>query len=108
MNQQETTAVETPKFGGLDNKEIIMVYYRMKKMTDNMDQNLNERKIQKVVDTPMGKGVAYVEVSQDKIDKFRSSEYYTTMHKVLEKLEPIVSLLEDCDPEFKKFADELR
>lgn len=104
----EQPQVEVPKFGGLDNKELIMVFYKMKDVVKNMDDNLDRRKIQKVVDTPMGRGVAYMDISQDKVDKFKETEHYKLLHNLVDKLQPLVEVIEDCDASCKAFADALR
>lgn len=95
-------------FGGLNNKELQIVFYKMKDVVKNLDDNLDNCKIQKVVDTPMGRGVAYMSISQEKVDKFKSSEYYKLLHDLVNKLQPIVEVIEDCDESCKSFADELR
>jgi hypothetical protein len=105
---EQHSQVEVPKFGGLDNKELLMVFYKMKDVVKNLDENLDKRKIQKVVDTPMGRGVAYIDISQEKVDKFKSSDYYKILHNLVNKLQPIVEVIEDCDASCKSFADELR
>ena len=56
----------------------------------------------------MGKGTAIIEVSDEHIQKFKSSEYYKLSKNVVAKLGPIVELLEECDDNFKQLANELR
>lgn len=107
MTEQTHTA-DDRKYGGLNNKEILLVYYKMKDFVANLDENLTKRKIQKVIDTPMGRGVAYIDISEEHVEKFKSTEYYQTMHDVLSKLQPVVDVIEDCDASCKAFADELR
>lgn len=105
ITTEETSAV---KYGGLDNKEIMLVYYKLKSQTEKLNKNLDAKRIAKSVDTPFGEGVAFIEVPQKHIDMFKETEYYKLLHSVIEKLEPIVQLLEECDSSLKTLADELR
>lgn len=99
---------ESAKYAGLDNKELMLVYYKLKSQTDKLEQNLSKKRIAKPIDTPYGEGIAYIEVPQKHIDMFRETTYYKLLCSVLEKLEPIVSLLEECDGSLKELANELR
>lgn len=103
---QETT--ESIKYGGLSNSEIMIVYYRFKKYIDELEEGLSKNQISKSVNTPMGKGTAIIQVSDEHIQKFKSSEYYKLSKNVVAKLGPIVELLEECDDNFKQLANELR
>lgn len=109
MTEHQNTVQESAtKFGGLDNKELMMVFYKMKAFIDNLDENLDKCKMRKEVDTPMGRGVAYIDIPQTHVDKFRSTEYYAVLHSLLKKLQPVVEVIEDCDETCKQFANELR
>lgn len=99
---------ESIKYGGLSNSEIMLVYYRFKKYMDNLEENLAKNQVNKVVKTPMGNATAVIQVSDEHIAKFRSTEYYLLSKSVVSKLGPIVELLESCDDTFKQLADELR
>lgn len=103
-----TPSAETNKYAGLDNKELVFIFYKMKEFVTNLDENLLHKKIRKEVDTPMGKGVAYIAVSDEHVEKFKSSEHYRVMHDVISKLEPIIEVIEECDESSKAFANELR
>jgi len=103
-----TPSAETNKYAGLENKELVFIFYKMKEFVTNLDENLSQKKIRKEVDTPMGKGVAYIAVSEEHVQKFKSTEHYRVMHDVLSKLEPIVEVIEECDESSKTFANELR
>lgn len=108
MTETNTTRPQTNKYGGLENKELVFIFYKMKEFVTNLDENLSQKKIRKEVDTPMGKGVAYIAVSDEHVQKFKSTEHYRVMHEVLSKLEPIVEVIEECDESSKTFANELR
>lgn len=110
MNTDTITTEETDaaKYGGLDNKEIMLVYYKLKSQTDKLNKNLDNKRVAKPIDTPFGEGIAFMEVPQKHIDMFKETEYYKLLNSVIEKLEPIVQLLEECDNSLKQLADELR
>jgi hypothetical protein len=103
---EETT--ESIKYGGLSNSEIMAVYYRFKRYVDELEEGLAKNQISKTVMTPMGKGTAIIEVSDENIQKFKSTDYYKLSKAVVAKLGPIVELLQECDDDFKRLADELR
>jgi len=83
-------------YKGLDNKEILVIYYKMSSFLNELNLNLDNQRVQKVIDTPMGKGVAYINISEDKVQQFR------------DKLKPIAELIEECDDSCKLFANQLQ
>lgn len=107
MTKVKETA-ESIKYGGLSNSEIMVVYYRFKKYIDDLEEGLSKNQISKSVNTPMGKGTAIIQVSDEHIQRFKSSEYYKLSKNVIAKLEPIVELIQECDDSFKQLANELR
>lgn len=92
----------------VSNAELLMIYLKFKKYNDNLDKNLSKNLISKEVDTPLGKGIAYIDVPADHVEQFKQTEYYKLSHTIVEKLSPLVELLLDCDESLKKLADELR
>jgi hypothetical protein len=108
MTNEQTTEEAITKYGGLSNGELMLVYFRFKKYLDTLENNLNNNQISKQIDTPLGKATAFINVSDDNIEKFKSSEYYKLTKTLVQKLEPIVELLIECDSTYKKLADELR
>jgi hypothetical protein len=99
---------ESIKYGGLSNSEIMVVYYRFKKYIDDLEDGFSKNQVSKTVNTPMGRGTAIMQVSDEHIQKFKSTEYYQLSKAVVAKLGPIVELLQECDDTFKQLADELR
>ena len=108
MTEHTTTSAQTNKYAGLDNKELVFIYYKIKDFVSNLDKNLEDSKVRKEVDTPMGKGVAYISISSEQVEKFKATEHYKVMHDVLDKLQPIVEVIEECDESSKEFANDLR
>lgn len=96
------------KYGGLTNDEIMLIYYRFKGYLDTLEDNLKNRRVSKVIDTPLGKATAIVNVPEEHVEKFKETRYYALTKAVVAKLGPVVELLEECDTDFKKLSDELR
>ena len=103
-DNQSSPVTEIPKYAGLSNKDIIMTYHKMKGIVDTMEKNLKKSRIQKSTDN----GVTYHDITQDQVEKFKTTEYYHVIHNVVKTLSPIVELLEDCDAELKKFSEGLK
>jgi hypothetical protein len=95
-------------YKGLDNKEILVIYYKMSSFLNELNLNLDKQRVQKVVDTPMGKGVAYISISEDKVQQFKDAEQYKSLVSLVDKLKPIAELIEDCDDSCKLFANQLQ
>lgn len=96
------------KYGGLSNEELILVFHRLKRSYDNIEENLAKNQISKNINTPMGKGVAIIGITPEQVEKFRESDYYKLTKSVVEKLSPLVELVTECDENLKKLSDELR
>jgi hypothetical protein len=107
MTKTDQTA-ESIKYGGLSNSELMLVYYRFKNYVDNLEEGLSKNQVSKSVNTPMGRATAIVQVSDEHIAKFKSTEYYKLSKAIVAKLGPIVELLQECDDSFKQLSDELR
>lgn len=104
-HNQEESAV---KYGGLSNAEIMMVYYRFKKYLDHTDESLNKRRLSKIIETPLGKATVMTDISEAHVIKFRDTEFYKLTKNIVEKLDPVVELILECDESYQKLADELR
>jgi hypothetical protein len=95
-------------YKGLDNKEILVIYYKMSSFFEELNHNLNENRVQKVVDTKLGKGVAYIAISDEKVEQFKNSEQYQSLASLVNKLKPVAELIEECDETCKTFANQLQ
>lgn len=105
IHESEESAV---KYGGLSNAEIMMVYFRFKSYLKHTDENLNKRRLSKVIDTPLGKATVLTEIPESHVTKFRDTEFYKLTKNIVEKLDPVVELILECDESYQKLADELR
>jgi len=92
------------KFAGLDNVEISMVYYRFSQVLKRINKNIEQGIITKTVNLP-GSG-ARIEAPlpmTDKIkDELTDSMFYKTVQSIVDKLEPIVEIIEDYDSSIKE------
>jgi len=109
MKQQEEKKVEDNSFyNGLSNDEIVMVYYKFKSYLDNMNSNLDKNMVTKQIDTPMGQGFMVKEVPKEHVQMFKDSRFYKTLTSIVEKLEPVVDLIENCDKDMKNLTKHLK
>jgi glutathione synthase/RimK-type ligase-like ATP-grasp enzyme len=95
-------------YKGLTNEEIIMIYYRFDKYLTGLKTNLDKNMISKNVDTPFGNGIALISVPEEHVEQFRQTQYYGLLNSIVEKLKPIVNLIEECDPTMKELAEEVK
>ena len=95
-------------FQGLTNEEIIMIYYRFDKYLSGLNSNLEQNRISKPVETPMGNGIAIIKVPEEHVKMFKESQYYEILNSIVGKLKPIVNLIEECDPALKTLAEEIK
>jgi CRISPR/Cas system-associated protein Cas7 (RAMP superfamily) len=100
---QDTEAAE--KYAGLDNKEILLVYYRLENYLKVLNKNLEMNVVTKQVETPMGIATAMKEVPKEHVEKFKETEYYITLCEVVNKLKPVVDIITECDDSIKKLVE---
>lgn len=99
------------KFENLNNSEISLVYYNFKKHFDEMNAQLDNKMFSEKVsiDTddpnapPVRPIVVVVErITDDEVVAIRSSHYYQTIKSLVDKLQPVVELIEEAEPNIKK------
>jgi len=93
---------------GLTNEELLLIFYRFESYLTTLNNNLDNNRTTKVVNTPLGNATAIVNVPQEHVDKFKKTQYYTLVNSVVDKLKPIVELIEECDPSMKELAKEIK
>jgi hypothetical protein len=103
MIDTQSEAVE--KYAGLDNKELVLVYYRLDNYLTTLNKNLDKNVAMKQVETPMGIANAIREVPKEHVEKFKATEYYVTLCQVVSKLKPIVEIIIECDDSIKTLAE---
>ena len=97
------------RFAGLNNKEILTVYYRFKGYAENLEKQINSKKLVKIVNEPnTGISLATKNLSDEHIQRFKETEFYQMVYSILDKLAPIVEIIEECDQSVKSLIDEIR
>jgi hypothetical protein len=94
---------KTEKYAGLDNKEILLVYYRLENYLNTLNKNLEKNVVTKQVSTPLGIATAIKEVPKEHVEIFKQTEYYKTLCNIVEKLQPIAEIISECD-EYKDLS----
>ncbi len=95
-------------FSGLTNEEIILIYYRFDKYLKGLNENLDNNRVTKSVHTPLGSGLQIINVPQEQVEKFKKTQYYSLVNSVVDKLKPIVELIEECDPSLKELGETVK
>ena len=109
MTKKSTTKpANENKFAGLTNKEIVLVYYRLKQYFDMVDSNLEKGYSTKTINSSIGVTTSLKPVSKESIDKFKQSLYYVTLQETLIKLENVTKLIEECDDEVMSIIQQLK
>lgn len=89
----------------LDNNEISCVYYQFKKHFDDLNDTLNKgyRTEQEDVEANgyKAKALFIVELSEIEVAAVKSSHYYQTVKSLLDKLAPVIELIEEVEPTIK-------
>jgi hypothetical protein len=96
------------KIQDLSNEEILVVYYRFSKYLDEINKSLEKNMIIKKVEGPGGmiaNGIRMID--DEEKEKFLSSQFYKTTKNIVEKLQPVVVLIEDVE-EMKEFAQTIK
>ncbi len=105
MNK-ENQKTKTTRFAGLNNKQIVVIYYKFKNYVDTTNEMLKENKALKISKSPKLYTTAKV---SDKIKyEFINSLYYKTAIDIVETLKPIVEIIEDSDIYIKEQINNLK
>jgi hypothetical protein len=99
---------EENRFAGLNNAEIIFMYYRLKNYKTVLDKNLDKNVVSKQVETPLGIATAIKEVKPEYVAKFKETEYYKTACDIIDKLTPVVNIIEQCDDSVTKLLEQFK
>jgi hypothetical protein len=102
------------KIKDLNNSEISLVFYQFNKHFTEMNEQLGKNLIAEKVSIDMGENgppitpiiVAVEKVDNDEVAAIRSSHYYQTIKSLVDKLSPIVEMIEEAEPHIKESLDE--
>jgi hypothetical protein len=95
----------------LDNTEISLVYYQFKAYLETMDETLNKGYHTKKLDINLEEGLSVqphvvMKISDAEVEMIRDSYYYKSVCSIVEKLRPIIELIEEAEPDIKIKLDE--
>jgi predicted ATPase len=96
------------KIQDLTNEEILVVYYRFQSYLQEIDKSLEKNMLVKKVEGPGGLTVNGIRMIDEKEkQEFLASDFYKTTQKIVEKLKPVVVIIEDLE-EMKEFAQTIK
>jgi hypothetical protein len=85
----------------LDNQEISLVYYQFKKYFDEFNSELNNGYRTESVDINGLKGMAVIKMSEKEVTAIKNSHLYLTTKSIVDKLQPVIEMIEEAQPEIK-------
>ena len=102
------------KVKDLNNREISLIFYQFNRHFTEMNEQLDKNMIGEKVKIDMGENgppitpiiVAVEKVDNDEVAAIRSSHYYQTIKSLVDKLSPIVEMLEEAEPNITSAFDE--
>jgi len=102
------------KVKDLNNREISLIFYQFNKHFTEMNEQLDKNMIAEKVKIDMGENgppitpiiVAVEKVDNDEVAAIRGSHYYQTIKSLVDKLSPIVEMIEEAEPHIKTDLDE--
>jgi hypothetical protein len=96
----------------LDNVEISHVYYHFRDYLADLEQVLNSGFRTKKIEMQLPDGdmsvqpFVVVRISDEEVAAIRSSHHYLISNTIVDKLRPIVEMIEEAEPEIKKKFEE--
>ena len=102
------------KVKDLNNREISLIFYQFNRHFTEMNEQLDKNMIAEKVKIDMGENgppitpiiVAVEKIDSDEVAIIRNSHYYQTIKSVVDKLSPIVEMIEEAEPHIKTDLDE--
>ena len=102
------------KINKLNNSELSLIFYQFSRHFNEMNEQLGKNMIAEKVNIDMGENgppitpiiIAVEKVDNDEVAAIRSSHYYQTIKSLVDKLSPIVEMIEEAEPHIKKDLDE--
>jgi len=102
------------KVKDLNNSELSLIFYQFSRHFNEMNEQLGENMIAEKVKIDMGENgppitpiiIAVEKIDNDEVAAIRGSHYYQTIKSLVDKLSPIVEMIEEAEPHIKKDLDE--
>jgi hypothetical protein len=94
----------------LDNNEISCVYYRFQSYLNDIDSKLDSGYRTEKMDFGDNdmriQAMSIIYMSEDEVAQIRKSHFYLTVRSIVEKLRPVVEMIEEAEPDIKIKLDE--
>ena len=87
---------------GLNNKELLLIFNRVDKYFNDLNKNLENSELHKTTFNSKTPEIEVFELSSEDIKTIMDSEYYNTLKSIVDKLEPIIELINEEEPELSK------
>ena len=95
------------KLSDLDNEEVMLIFTLLKEVTSELNEMLQDKGIEHIVDTPVGKIALFLKVEEDILEEMRSSKKYKMLTNTLRKFEPVVDIITDSYPNLQTDIEEM-
>lgn len=94
----------------LDNTEISCVYYRfndyLTELESKLEQGYRAEKFDIGDNDIKLQSFMIVRITEEEVAEIRKSHFYLTVRSIVEKLRPVVEMIEEAEPEIKTKLDE--
>jgi len=94
----------------LNNTEISCVYYQFKSYLDDLDNNLNAGIRSEKITIDIGvteiQPIVLIKMTSEEVAAVKGSHFYRTVRSIVDKLQPVVELIEEAEPDIKTKLDE--
>lgn len=95
----------------LNNTEISLVYYQFKSYLEQIEETLEQGYRTQRLDIGLEEGLnvqpyVMVKISKEEENAFRKTDHYKSVRSIVDKLQPIIELIEEAEPDIKKRLDE--
>lgn len=95
----------------LNNTEISLVYYQFKSYLKEIEETLEQGYRTERLDIGLEEGLnvqphVVIKISKEEENAFRRTDHYKSVRSIVEKLQPIIELIEEAEPDIKKRLDE--
>jgi|APGre2960657404_1045060.scaffolds.fasta_scaffold576203_1 predicted DsbA family dithiol-disulfide isomerase len=94
----------------LDNNEISCVYYRFSDYIKELDEKLDDGyRTEKWTINEAGLTIVpyvVIRITEEEVAAIKGSHYYLTVKSIVDKLRPVVEMIEEAEPDIKIKLDE--
>jgi hypothetical protein len=98
-------------FDILDNADLLLIYYTLLQNKINIDKAMENNLVPlEIVTNEKGlkERYKYKKVDSDFIKQIKEGVKYTTLKQTIEKLQPIIQIIEECGNEYLELSKKLQ